>query len=107
MRVWFYPVDKPDVYVIVRPDPENTIVCLSDGLSAERIIEAAGRLTTREERDWVRAHAGLPSLKEDPTYSAIDKVTRGKGVWHRSMIPDGLLWTGKVPFGEHQETAER
>jgi len=102
MRVWFYPVNEPDVYVIVRPNPDVSIICISDGLPMERAIEAAALLATREERDWVRAHAGLPPVSVDPTWQA------PSAYWDRSMIPEGLLWEGKVPaYGEHSEAPER
>ena len=107
MRVWFYPVDEPDVYVIVRPDPATTIVCLSDGLTVARVAEAAGHLATVEEREWVRAHLGYAPVAEDPTYSVLDEHTKGEPLWHRSMIPNDMLWTGKVPRGELSQTAER
>lgn len=106
MRVWFYPVEAPDVYVIVRPDAENTIVCLSDGLTFQRVLEAAALLATREERDWVRRYIGAPTVGEDPTFARADDFTEGD-TWDRSMIPEGLLWAGKVPCGEHKEAAER
>ena len=110
MRVWFYPVSEPGVYVVLRPDTETTIVCLSDGLTVEQVAEASAALGTVEERDWVRAYVGAPACREDPTYdpyATIDKQARGEPLWDRSMIPEGLLWTGKVPCGEHKETAER
>jgi hypothetical protein len=106
MFVWFCPVEEPGVYVIVRPDPSTTVVCLSDGLTVEQVTQAAAQLATIEERNWVRKRLGYPSVKEDPTYAVVDKHTRGKVLWDRSMIPPDLLWTGEMPRGKHSQAAQ-
>jgi hypothetical protein len=107
MYVWFCPVDEPGVYAIVRPDPETTVVCISDGLLMTDVAAAAALLATVEERDWVRTRLGYPTVHQDPTYAVVDDFMQGQTRWGRHMIPEGLLWTGKALDGECEEAAQR